>query len=378
MKVGILTLPLWHNYGGILQAYALRQAVEDLGHDAVLLDVRRPNQARTALLVKRWRRWLRRKVRGGDAPWYPDQEELEVISRNTRAFVDGKINPKTRHVDVGAASEMASQFYAVIVGSDQVWRREYIPDLATYFLEFPGRPPVRLSYAASLGVDDWRFSADETERFGRSLREFRSVSVREGSAIPLLERHLGVHATRVCDPTLLFDSDHYRRLAGFPSCYGGDAKRIFTYVLDPDPEGDEALSRLAARIGGVPFNVMPTPFGPGFRRNDSRYVFPPVEAWLRAFDVCDFVITDSFHGCVFALIFNRPFVAVVNIERGKARFESLLNRFGLSDRLFSSLPEVDLDALKPIDWDEVNRIRATERRTGMEFLSSALELEPVA
>ena len=372
MKVGILTLPLWHNYGGILQAYALRQAVQELGHEALFLDVRRQKQTRAALAARRFKRRVRRWLRGSGAPWYPDQDELAAISRNTRAFVDDKINLKTGHIAVDAVMKICTRLDAVIVGSDQVWRREYMPDLATYFLAFPGDHLARISYAASLGVDDWRFSSDETGQFGCSLRDFRAVSVREDSAITLLKQELSVEATRVCDPTLLFEADHYRQLAGLSAREDTARKQIFTYVLDSDSQGDHVLAGLAEAIGGVPFNVMPLPFGPGFRRNDSRYVFPPVENWLGAFNDCDFVITDSFHGCVFSLIFNRPFIAVVNMERGKARFESLLDRYGLSDRLFSSFSEVDLAALEPIDWTEVNRIRAEERQSGLSFLSSVL------
>lgn len=375
MKVGILTLPLWHNYGGILQAYALRQAVQDLGHDALFMDVRRPKEARGVLVAKRLKRWLRRRLRGSGAPWYPDQDELAIISRNTRAFVDGRFNLKTEHMPVDAVMDVSNHLDAVIVGSDQVWRREYVPDLSTYFLAIPGDHPVRISYAASLGVDDWRFSSDETEEFGRSLRHFRAVSVREDSAIPLLERELSIQAVQVCDPTLLFDADHYRQVGGVSASAEMTSRRIFTYVLDLDSQGAAAIAGLARAIGGVPFEVMPLPFGPGFRRNDSRYVFPPVEDWLAAFNESDFVITNSFHGCVFSLIFNRPFIAVSNIERGKARFESLLERYGLSDRLFPSFSAVDVAALKPIDWGEVNRIRAEEKRVGLAFLSSALSPE---
>ncbi|WP_043958132.1 polysaccharide pyruvyl transferase family protein [Lysobacter sp. A03] len=378
MKVGILTLPLWHNYGGILQAYALRQAVADLGHEAVLLDVRRPAVGRIALGASRLKRSLRRIARDGRrAPWYPDQLELAEISRNTRAFVLEKIQPRTSHIEIDRVMEdMSGIFDAIIVGSDQVWRREYMPDLQTYFLALPGDTPRRISYAASLGVDDWRFDPAESELFAGSLKKFSAVSVREDSAVELLGRELGVNSSRVCDPTLLFDADHYRRLAETPQSYVKCAGRIFTYVLDSDSDGTTALATLVDSLGGTAFNVMPKPFGPSFRHDRDKHVFPPVEAWLRGFSDCQFVITDSFHGCVFSLIYNRPFIAVVNVERGKARFESLLSRYGLTDRLFSSLDEVDAKALASIDWKRVNSIRAEEKQSALEFLRTALMPDP--
>jgi hypothetical protein len=376
MKIGILTLPLWHNYGGILQAYALQRAVSELGHDAVFFDVRRPAAGGISVRSGRVKRALRRFIRGGrSSPWYADEQELVEISRNTRAFVRDHIEPKTSHIPIGAVKDIAQQFDAIIVGSDQVWRREYMPDLPTYFLTFPGAAFHRISYAASLGVDDWRFNKVETDVLARGMKQFRAVSVREDSAAKLLKRELGIDATRVCDPTLLFDSTDYCQLGGLTPKLASGAGRIFTYVLDAHGDDTEELDKLVQDIGREALNVMPKPFGPRFRSDPASHVFPSVEVWLNAFNECDFVITDSFHGCVFALLFNRPFVAVVNVERGRARFESLLGRYGLTDRLFASIRDINTKALAPIEWGRVNSVRADERRRGLSFLQAALTPE---
>jgi hypothetical protein len=373
MKVGILTLPLWHNYGGILQAYALRSAIGNLGHDAVLLDVHRPVVDRTTLRMMRLKRALRRVVRGRSAPWYPDACEVITISRNTRLFVENRIHPKTEFIPVDHLADLLDQFDAIVVGSDQVWRREYMPDLATYFLAFSGHSPRRISYAASLGVDHWRFNPGETQFIVRNLNQFHAISVREDSAVAMLSA-LGIQTSRVCDPTFFFEAEHYCRLANV-AAKGGDSRLIFTYVLDETARTAGALESLVLESDGEAFTIMPKPFGPGFRTTLEEYFFPPVEAWLRAFNDCGFVITDSFHGCVFSLIFNRPFVAVANEERGKARFEALLGRYGLTDRLFSSLADIDIKSLAPIDWESVNRTRAEEKGHGLAFLVAALMQE---
>lgn len=378
MKVGILTLPLWHNYGGILQAYALRQAIESLGHKAIFLDVHRKYPGKFELVTSRLKRSLRWMVRGSRAIWYPDQHELAEISRNTRNFVHERINPKTAPITVDSVIDFARDYDALVVGSDQVWRREYMPSLQIYTLAFGGSELCRVSYAASLGVEDWRFSLAESRLFSESLRKFRSISVREESAINLLQRELGADAVRVCDPTLLFNADHYCQLAGVSPRSAGKIKRIFTYILDAGSANAHQLASLVNSFSAEAFSIMPKAFGPGFRFGRESHVYPKVEAWLQAFNDADMVITDSFHGCVFSLIFNRPFIAIANIERGRSRFESLLGRFGLRGRLFPSTADVDASRLEPINWEVVNSIRAEERAKGLDFLRIALTQERTA
>ena len=99
----------------------------------------------------------------------------------------------------------------------------------------------------------------------------------------------------------------------------------------------------------------------------------PVEKWLRAFHDAEFVITDSFHACVFSIIFNKPFIVYGNKERGFARFESLLNMFGLEDRLVSSLNETKTAIEKPIDWERVNSIHKQMKEKSLSFLVNNLK-----
>ena len=87
------------------------------------------------------------------------------------------------------------------------------------------------------------------------------------------------------------------------------------------------------------------------------------------------MITDSFHGCVFSIIFNKPFIAIANTVRGRTRFESLFKVFGLEDRLFDSVADIDPEILnKPLDWDEINKIRENEKQKGFGFLTDALKI----
>ena len=101
-------------------------------------------------------------------------------------------------------------------------------------------------------------------------------------------------------------------------------------------------------------------------------VFPTVTSWIKAYIDAEMVITDSFHGCVFSIIFNKPFWVIGNRSRGMARFNSLLEMFGLENRLITpdNLPS---DFKAPINWDEVNQKRKHLQKYSMDFLTNALK-----
>ena len=100
-------------------------------------------------------------------------------------------------------------------------------------------------------------------------------------------------------------------------------------------------------------------------------VFPSVTAWLRAFMDAEMVITDSFHGWVFSIIFNKPFWVIGNEERGLARFNSLLSMFELRNRLIKA-DRIPSDLSVPIDWNKVNATRKYWQEKSSNFLKTHL------
>ena len=99
---------------------------------------------------------------------------------------------------------------------------------------------------------------------------------------------------------------------------------------------------------------------------------PPLETWLRGFADAEFVLTDSFHACVFSILFHKPFGVFVNLERGLSRIESLLQPLGLLDRCMIDAP-VDLD--RPIDWKFIDNILLQKAESSLEFLKQALNIK---
>lgn len=327
-KVAILTQPLGANYGGILQAFALQYVLREMGHQPITID-RRGSQDRLralASLAKGGLLWMagrQRRVRR-----WPSPKESEVICRHTNRFVSEHI---TTSVPISTTDQLRSYaeeegFDAYIVGSDQVWRKAYSPCMPNYFLDFlPEESQAkRIAYAASFGIGTWEFTEAETQLYSRLAKRFDLISVREDSAVDLCREHLGVDAIHVLDPTMLVDMSVFEELA--MSKYANPSKGdLFCYILDRTPEKSRLVRETAEERGLTPFEILPREYRnlpPG--ADLSTVVMPPVEQWLRSFMDAKFVITDSFHGTVFSILFEKPCIVIQNSSRGNDRFSSLL------------------------------------------------------
>lgn len=373
MKIGILTQPLHTNYGGLLQAYALQTVLKRMGHEPWI--VRRVPAGRS-----RFRQSLYNvvKVLLGRKPYYMmNVSESEYVAKNVRIFRDKYIDPVTPLLDSTAklsARTLTDDYDAFVVGSDQVWRPVYSPCITNYFLDFAeGRDVWRIAYAASFGVDHWEFGSGDTNACARLARQFDAISVREDSACELCKNYLGVDALHVLDPTMLLEAADYEwivKAENEPPCEGD----LFCYVLDEAPEKAAVLKDMAARQGLAPFTSMPRlRFSrENFSADAESCVFPRVTRWLRSFMDARMVLTDSFHGCVFSIIFNKPFWVIGNEGRGLARFHSLLGMYGLENRLITpdKAPHIAYDA--PIDWETVNGKRRAYQTRSLDFLTNSL------
>lgn len=365
LKVGVLTLPLNDNYGGNLQAYALMEVLRGMGHTPVLINRRNPPKAGSAVSAR---------TSPEEKPLITNK--IAIRAAENRAFVQRHLRPITR--EFTSSQQLAESidqynFDAMIVGSDQVWRPKYSPSLPDYFLDFlRNNSHIRkISYAASFGAPRWEFDASQTSMASSALKRFDAVSVREDIGVALCGKNLAVEAEHVLDPTLLLTQDHYAKL------YSGKAEAlprngILVYVLDQSDDKTQVVETLSKSLSLPVFSTKDNFAGisPEFR---SKPFDKSVESWLLGFHQADFVVTDSFHGTVFSILFNKPFIAYGNPARGMARFTSLLKMFGLEDRLIVASREADFSKLlRPIDWNDVNIKLRRERDKAMDFLRSAL------
>ncbi|MBR5148260.1 MAG: polysaccharide pyruvyl transferase family protein [Bacteroidaceae bacterium] len=376
MKIGILSLPLHNNYGGILQAYALQKVLENMGHTVTIID--RTLTIKLPILTKYYRyavRLVKNILLNSKLTVRYDKEynyPIEFMRQHTYPFLLKHMSRLELHGDYVALD--ANKFDAIIVGSDQVWRPIYFwhAPLTDAYLSFAKDWDIkRISYAASFGTDVWEYTPEQTIECGALLRRFDAVSVRESSAVSLCNTHFGVVAEHVLDPTLLLDVSYYTALfqtAGTSSSEGD----LMCYVLDPSDEKSALVRSVADTFNLTPFAVNSKYEDPNAPLEEK--VQPPVEKWLRGFYDAKYVITDSFHACVFSILYQKPFVVYGNKHRGIARFHSLLAMFGLEDRLVTN-PEDAQDVIaRPIDWTYVNSQLTEWRKKSLNFLTSSLPL----
>lgn len=379
MKIGIFTQPLKNNYGGLLQAFALQKVLNNMGHEVWTVD--KPfkdfkNHKRLLSFLKRAaKRYILQKP--VVLRIWPTKKEQKIISQHTNRFISENIN-LTKEIDSDIKIKLLEEynFDAYIVGSDQVWRPRYSPNLPNYFLDFLGSDSTvkRIAYAASFGVDTWEFNKEQTHMANSLIRKFDTISVREMSAIELCQKYLNTNPTHALDPTLLLSKEDY--INHFDLNNQTESKGdLFVYVLDDSTYKDNLINEMASELKLIPFKIKPEKkfqdVGPS-RIHET--LFPPVEKWLRSFLDAKYVITDSFHGTAFSILFNKPFISIGNKERGLSRFQSILNQLELKERLITenNLAHT-LSILKSeVDYNKVNvRIKQMKSHS-LQFLISAL------
>lgn len=379
-RICILTQPLSVGYGGLLQAYALQTILKRMGH-SVWTEDRRKNKSNWSKCLDFFKMIIicifspvLSYLTGVyyTTPWY-----TRKVTKNTDYF---KFKYISTTVPISSNSKRKLKRYkfdTYIVGSDQVWRPRYsygIDSLYNYFLDFTKNTNVkRIAYGASFGVSEWEFSKEQTVKCKSLIKSFDAVSVREDTGVDLCEKYFGVDAKQVLDPTLLLDREDYVALVENEST-PHFKENLFVYFLDNTEEKKEIVKYVAENLDLQPFSIMPTEL---FYKVGPKYIdkciFAPVTAWLRAYMDARFIITDSFHGTVFSIIFNKPFVVIANRERGLSRFTSILRIFGLGNRLIYSKSELSKKLImEKINFERVNEIRELKRAESLQFLVESL------
>lgn len=350
MKLGLLTLPLHTNYGGILQAYALQTILEQLGHQA---------------------EHILRDMPPGPLPWHQGMTADDVLfmQQHTDHFIHQYIHGEKNSVD----KVQPTDYDGIIVGSDQIWRYLYATHMCggfdKVFLSFTeGWDIKRISYAPSFGLDTWEAPEQMIPLISRLLKRFDAVSVRESSGVALCHNLLGVEACQVTDPTMLLQRDDYEQLINAADTHEPDGN-LMCYVLDETAEKTELINTVASHFELTPFRT-----NSKVEQTDAplvERVQPPVEQWLRSFRDAKMIITDSFHASVFSILFGKPFIVTGNPGRGIARLQSLMTMLGLEEHLVFNAGELNNDYDYSITSTAYDRL-ATARQTSIDFLKQTL------
>lgn len=379
MKIGILTLPLHVNYGGILQAYALQTVLERMGHNVQVFHkdesykIKIPPHFPESIKIYS-KRFLKKLFIGGGYRIFAEKyynEEYEITTQKTREFVNKYIHL----CKLDSFFEIKQgDFDAIVVGSDQVWRPRYFRNMwktnvENMFLDFTKNWNIRrIAYAPSFGVDEWEFSSEETNLCKTAIARFDAVSVRENGGKKLCMSFFDTKAEVVLDPTMLLSELDYGKLANQKietNKYG----YLLTYILDFSKETEKLIERISSEKHLSIFNASSKVDCIEAPLKEKMQI--SVEEWLRGFANAEFVVTDSFHACVFSIIFNKPFVVIGNKMRGMDRFYSLLKKFGLEENMLDAGNTYDSKKTYALH-NGVKEILRTLRDDSLRFLTEAL------
>ncbi len=378
MNVGILTFHFSDNYGAALQAYALRRWLMEQGHHASFIDYRpahiehggRLSLPTTPARFKANLKVVYLAVSSFIHEHFGHRGQKEKFVRFREHFLG--IPRDAAPTDNGASLAAAQSFDLIVAGSDQIWSpSQHFGFDPNYFLAFARSFQARkISYAASFGKD--RVSAAEAAQLPRLLHHFDAISVREASGATLVELATGHRPANVPDPTLLHRN--YSELTERAPSQSAEPY-IFCYGLR-SPDNIRQTAELASKQ--LNCGIL-SPHNPHRRWAEIGHtVHPDPGEWVALVKNARFVVTNSFHGTVFALLFKKPFiVAGLTGERAtaNARALHLLQAVGLEGRFTPSFSAHNVQALmaSEIDWSAVDRRLENLREAGDAFLDMQLQ-----
>lgn len=364
MKIGILTYHRAHNYGAMLQAYALRTYLHNQGHDVEFIDYWPDSHNKQYTLFK--------PIRGKSLYF----KILNIISDSVtlirRTIRMNKFNNfRKKHLGINDSIKYTTnkepiieRYDCVVVGSDQIWRTQ------EYEGKHVGIDPMYLctnipnttrciSYAASMGIIS--LTSEDEHVIRTSLKNFNTILVRENSLKQLVES-LGYSAHVVLDPTLLLTKQQWDQL--IPSHRYSQKPYVLFYELMPSQEA-LAFAKKKALSLNCELLIMDSIIHTLPRKNHISYA-SPIE-FMHAIRDAEFVIATSFHGTAFSIIFEKQFITI-GLKKNADRVKTLLQQVGIPEQ-YQDLP---IETSK-INYKEVNTTLQTIREHSQQLLVKSIQ-----
>lgn len=367
MRVAIITLPGHFNYGNRLQNYALQkfisnyaEIVETLWYEnSYLPEIKNGKFDKTYLknvlkFILNWK-GIRKKEK--------DYGRNCIRQYNIKKFSDKYIDIK---YDYKIDEKLNNIYDYFIVGSDQIWslNRDY-----SYirFLRFTDKNK-RIAYAPSFGVSKIPNNGIDKNRLKQFLKEIKLISIRETAGAKIIHDLIGKDVPVLVDPTILLSKEKWQKIEMIPKWYNGE-KYILTYFLgNPSP----IIKNIAKKNNWKIYNLMDS--------NILDLYVSRVEEFVYLIEHAQLMCTDSFHGTVFSILMNTPFLVVNRQEKGMpdmtSRIDTLLDLFGYQDRyIVNGECKLSEDEILHMDFSNVKIIQEREIRRSTEYMKKALNLE---
>ena len=337
MRINLLTIHYGKSYGAVMQTYATCKLLEQAGHEVTVINLVHPNSRCSVktrrgiiLLLKEFQFWIFKH----------------------RYF--SKLSKKCYSID--AANLPHADIY--VVGSDQVWNRDITGYWGlTFFLDFVDDTHKRIALSSSFGKLAWSENDEYTQDVLSELNKFDRISVREESGLKILKDVFHISGVRLLDPTIAYGNFEKLLLNKQKGNY------LYPFLFNNSQEVQNIVTSIANMHGVRIFKNTIL----------NQCLFTSPRQWLTRIYNAKYVITDSFHGLAFSIIFNKNFYVLCADKEKFTRIDSLLKLLGLSDRYIISLEDLKIraaDLKSDINYSTVSGILENERRKYIDFIKS--------
>ena len=361
--VGILTFHKAINYGAVLQAYALRSAVESFGYDCSVI-----NYAGRKMLAESKAFYIPKNSAPKDK--LVSIFRLPMRAKTVRKFNAFQSNYLNLSVGILTSVEqlqvLSKGFDKIITGSDQVFNYNGTGEDFNFYLEFEKDCNKKIAYAPSFGMVD--IDENHRERVTACLKGINNLSVRESVGGDIVETLLGTRPKKVCDPTFLIKREQWISM-----CRPVKINKPYVLVYSFGSRHLECVAeKIADDIGGIVVNINRAI--PSFNSKIKNAYAPSPNEFLWLIKNASVVVTNSFHGMALSVLLGKEFYgfknSYANSKATNSRFEFFINELGLKDRIFNNIVEFER---KSIDYTIIDKKIEALRQQGLEFLNNALK-----
>lgn len=379
-KIGILTFHYSNNYGGVLQTYSLYKVIEKLGYDVEIINFVPSTYTPNRILYNLGLRKNIFKTRVEDINIIKIIKKIVIMNKYSNIITEKfdmfrnnelKLSEK---VDEKKIIKILNNYELIIVGSDQVWNPNQRRN-PEYFLNYGDcYKGKKISYAADSTISD--INLKDINNLKIALSNFDFISVRNEHSYKFVKSIINKDVFIVADPTLLYDIKYSLNNNNILST----KDYILTYVLGEEIEGGhyKALEKIKSVYGNLPVYSIKIPTM-NFKLSDYAdkvfYDLDPFE-WLNMLKNAKFIYTDSFHGVLYSLKFNKPFLAYYTEALRATRFIDIAHRYNLEDFIIKNVDEIDkkMSLIKKPNYTEINEIIKIHKAYSLEFLYKALQI----
>lgn len=369
MKIGIITFHSAHNYGAVLQAFALKEYLSKKGHDVHVINykIKEIENVYKLIKFKKSKNKIVNVCKKGVKTLKLHLFERKRLYRRRKfeEFINTQLNVTEPCKTLADLQNANFDFDLLIAGSDQIWNRKHTKGLKpAYFLEFGKPEATRISYAASIG-EDFILKEDELV-FQRYLKNLDFISVREHKAKELIEHLTPKKIEEVVDPSQLLEAQDYEKIRENP-------KFKKDYIMVHKMGNPEEIIKLAEKVSEELNLPIVHNMDKGTFKNElgtTKYMSPG--EWLGCIANAKFVITSSFHATSFSLIYGKPFITMPFVGRA-SRMINLLKNLDLFDHYVENVEQLKSLDTYNVNYDIVHPLMREKRKKSEEFLQKAIE-----